>query len=119
MIRVFRPIPVLGVCLFPHGAVFQPNQCPAGQPGEGPVDAAHEQIQFRALDLEAARWLSFRRLLFGELSVSLDPGIELCQFVGRKLIQACGLELLRGHYLLNVIGDLFSRRAGGLHDSPN
>src|SRR5439155_18340614 len=37
--------PVVGVCLFPYGPVFQMDHGPAGQSVKGSIDAAHEQIE--------------------------------------------------------------------------
>src|SRR3954447_13451313 len=41
VIRDFRAIPVFRVCLFPYGAVFQPNDGPASQALKAAINAAY------------------------------------------------------------------------------
>src|SRR5207247_2192730 len=46
----FRAIPVIGVCLFPHSAVFQTNHSSASQAGERAVHTAYQHIHLGFLD---------------------------------------------------------------------
>src|SRR5438128_5302396 len=115
MISDFRPIPVIGVCLFPYGAVFQTNHGSAGQSVEGAVHATYKQIHLGALDLRGTRG-SF---LFGYLSIALEPGIKLLQLLLRELVQTGGLEFLRGHHLLNTAGHFLVGSTSGLGMTEN
>src|SRR5437588_9022917 len=109
MVRDFRPVPVICVCLFPCSAVFQTNYGPSCQTIESSINAAYNQIHLAAL---SAR----RRFLFGlglrDFAIALHPGVELLEFVWRELVQTGGLEFLRRHHLLNGARDLLLRRTG-------
>ena len=49
MIRDFRPVAIICVCLFPCSAVFQTNYGPTHQTIESSIHAAYNQIHLRAL----------------------------------------------------------------------
>jgi hypothetical protein len=40
--------------------------------------------------------------LFGDLAVTLQPGIEFLELVRRQLIQPCGFEFIRRHHFLDA-----------------
>ena len=109
VIRNFWSIAVVGVCLFPHSAVFQTDYGSPGQAVKRTVHTAYQQIHLGLLDLRGPRARDLFGFLFGNLPIALEPGIELYQFVRGELVQACGLEFFRAHHLLNAAGGLFGR----------
>src|SRR5262249_30731000 len=98
-IWIFGAITVVSVGLPPDGAVLQSDYCPARQPAKTAVDPSHKNIQFGAFSTGSSFLFRF---LFGDLAVTLKPGIELLQLVRRKLAQACGLEFFRRHHFLDA-----------------
>ena len=71
--------PVVGICLFPYSPVFQTNHRSAGQPAEVTGHAAYKEIELGALCTRGS-------FLLGDLSVTLQPGIEFLQLFRRKLV---------------------------------
>src|SRR5207248_5249679 len=73
MVRYFRSISVVGVSLFPYSSVFQVDHCSAGQSVKCPIHTAYKHIELGVLDLRGP----LRSLLFSDLSVALQPGVQL------------------------------------------
>src|SRR5438874_5708141 len=102
VIRIFRPIPVIRVCLLPYRSIFQTNHRPAGQSVEGTIHATYKQIQLGVGLCGSFRCSFLFGGLFSDLAVTLEPGIEFLELVCRKLIQACRLEFVRRHHFLDA-----------------
>src|SRR5207244_5143746 len=52
-------------------------------------------------------FLLLSRFLLGALAVTLEPGIQMLEFVLAQLIQTRGLEFLRPHRFLDAPGRFF------------
>src|SRR5437764_2778172 len=92
MISDFRPIPVVSVCLFPYGSIFQMNHRPAGQSVEGAIHPTYKQIHLGVGLCGSFRCSFLFGGLFGDLAITLYPRIEFLEFVRRELVQPRGLE---------------------------
>src|SRR5438046_2199629 len=110
VIRIFRPIPVVRVCLLPYRSIFQTNDRPAGQSVEGTIHATYKQIHLGVGLCGSFRCSFLFGGLFSDLAVTLKPGIEFLELVRRQLIQACGLEFIRRHHFLDAARHLWLRR---------
>src|SRR5436305_8570392 len=72
-ISYFWSISIVGISLFPHSSVFQTDHGPTGQSVKCSIHTAYKHIELGVLDLRGP----LGSLLFGDLSVALQPGVQL------------------------------------------